>query len=221
MARAGNSSGNGKGKRNANDPLKQRVLKAATELFSENGVDGTSLREIADGAGVTKGAIYHYFPSKDELHASIHLSRHDAALAELEQVTSSDDSNREKVRKVVWLMLNSIATHRAEFTVLLREGAPTKPLHWQILAEKRDHYLSLIEGVLEDGARSGEFEIDDPHLAMLALVGMCNWSYTWIQANTDTPVDRVAQQFSDIFLTGIVAGSGAASEPARERAGAR
>jgi AcrR family transcriptional regulator len=187
------------------DPLKQQILRAATDLFSENGVDGTSLRMIADQVGVTKGAIYHYFPSKDELHASIHLSRIDTALAELEQVTSSVVSNREKVRQVIWIMLNSIATHQAEFTVMLREGVASKPLHWQILAEKRERYRSLVQGVLENGASSGEFDLDDPQTVAFALIGMCNWSYTWIGVNSDTPVDKVADMFSNIFLEGIVA----------------
>lgn len=46
---------------------RQRVLDAALELFAENGVSGTSLQMIADRIGVTKAAVYHQFPSKDEI----------------------------------------------------------------------------------------------------------------------------------------------------------
>ncbi len=208
MAPAGKNSNGGR-----DAELKQRILTAATELFSEKGVDATSLREIADRIGVTKGGIYHYFPSKDELHASIHLYRIDAALEELEELTSSDLSSEDKVRKLIWIMLNSIATHREEFTVMLREGVADRPLHWQILAEKRERYQVLVRGVLEDGLEAGEFESFDPKLAALALIGMCNWSYTWIGANDEKPVEQVAEQFSDILLNGMVAhakqGSGA------------
>jgi len=46
---------------------RQRVLDAALELFAENGVSGSSLQMIADRIGVTKAAVYHQFPSKDEI----------------------------------------------------------------------------------------------------------------------------------------------------------
>jgi TetR/AcrR family transcriptional regulator, cholesterol catabolism regulator len=198
------TSVNGSGGKEGQDPLRARILTAATELFSEKGVNATSLREIADRVGVTKGGIYHYFPSKDELHASIHLYRIDAALEELEEVTSSGLSSEQKVRKLIWIMLNSIATHREEFTVMLREGVADRPLHWQILAEKRERYQVLVRGVLEGGVEAGEFEIADPRLGALALIGMCNWSYTWIEANNDTPIEQVAELFSDMLLTGMV-----------------
>jgi AcrR family transcriptional regulator len=46
---------------------RQRVLDAALELFGEQGVSGTSLQMIADRIGVTKAAVYHQFPSKEEI----------------------------------------------------------------------------------------------------------------------------------------------------------
>lgn len=44
-----------------------RLLAAAMELFAEHGVSGTSLQMIADRLGVTKAAVYHQFPTKDEI----------------------------------------------------------------------------------------------------------------------------------------------------------
>jgi AcrR family transcriptional regulator len=48
-------------------PAQQRVLTAALELFADYGVSGTSLQMIADRIGVTKAAVYHQFPTKDEI----------------------------------------------------------------------------------------------------------------------------------------------------------
>ncbi|HWM40698.1 MAG TPA: helix-turn-helix domain-containing protein, partial [Streptomyces sp.] len=48
-------------------PVPQRLMAAATRLFSEQGYDRTSVQEIVEAAGVTKGALYHYFGSKDDL----------------------------------------------------------------------------------------------------------------------------------------------------------
>jgi AcrR family transcriptional regulator len=46
---------------------RERVLEAALELFAEHGVSGTSLQMIADRIGVTKAAVYHQFPTKEEI----------------------------------------------------------------------------------------------------------------------------------------------------------
>ncbi len=60
--------GSGQGRRTANGtPVPQRLLAAATRLFAERGYDRTSVQEIVEAAGVTKGALYHYFGSKDDL----------------------------------------------------------------------------------------------------------------------------------------------------------
>ena len=47
--------------------MPERLLRAATTLFAEHGFDGTSVQEIVEAAGVTKGAMYHYFASKEDL----------------------------------------------------------------------------------------------------------------------------------------------------------
>jgi len=48
-------------------PAKSRIISAATVLFAEHGVGGTSLQMIADAIGVTKAAVYHQFKTKDEI----------------------------------------------------------------------------------------------------------------------------------------------------------
>jgi AcrR family transcriptional regulator len=50
---------------------KQRILEAARELFARQGVQRTSLQEIADRLGITKPALYYHFSSREELVRSI------------------------------------------------------------------------------------------------------------------------------------------------------
>jgi AcrR family transcriptional regulator len=48
-------------------PVQERLIAASLRLFAAQGVEGTSVQEIVAAAGVTKGAMYHYFASKDDL----------------------------------------------------------------------------------------------------------------------------------------------------------
>jgi AcrR family transcriptional regulator len=62
---------------------KARIIGAAAELFATHGAGGTSLQMIADAIGVTKAAVYHQFPTKDEIVIAVaeaELARLEAAL---------------------------------------------------------------------------------------------------------------------------------------------
>jgi AcrR family transcriptional regulator len=56
---------------------RQRILDVALDLFTEQGYDGTSLREIAEQLSITKAAIYYYFESKEDILMALHLRLHE------------------------------------------------------------------------------------------------------------------------------------------------
>jgi AcrR family transcriptional regulator len=63
------------GRRPGNNPTRETILDAAEETFAKSGYAGTSLREIADRAGVNQALLHHYFGSKDGLFKAIFLRR--------------------------------------------------------------------------------------------------------------------------------------------------
>ena len=81
-----------------------RTLRAALELFAEHGVNATSYQMIADAVGVTKGAIYHQFKTKDELVlavAEFELSRLEDALEAAESLDGSDVAREFLLNRVI------------------------------------------------------------------------------------------------------------------------
>jgi AcrR family transcriptional regulator len=63
----------------ASEPVdtRQRILDVALDLFTEQGFDGTSLRQIAEQLGVTKAALYYHFESKDDILMALHMRLHE------------------------------------------------------------------------------------------------------------------------------------------------
>jgi AcrR family transcriptional regulator len=61
----------------AKSDTRQRILDVALDLFTEQGYDGTSLREIAGRLSITKAAIYYYFESKEDILMALHMRLHD------------------------------------------------------------------------------------------------------------------------------------------------
>lgn len=178
-------------------------MRTATTLFGDRGVHSTSMREIAEALGVTKAALYYHFESKDQLHFEIHVRLIDGVLAGLDEIVHSDEDGAGKVRRVFELNLRSIAENRGAFTVLLREGGSLDVPHWSELAAKRDAFRARVRGILEEAQAAGAFAMEDTGVATLALLGMCNWAYTWIDVEGRTPVEAIARQFADIFIAGV------------------
>jgi AcrR family transcriptional regulator len=71
------------------DPIpdtRQRILDVALDLFTEQGFDGTSLRQIAERLGVTKAALYYHFESKDDILMALHMRLHELGKDSLQRM---------------------------------------------------------------------------------------------------------------------------------------
>lgn len=187
----------------APDTLLDRILATATTLFAANGVDKTSMRMIAEQLGVTKAALYYHVDNKDDLLHKIEEELIETVLAQLREIAESEQEPATKVRALVRHSLNSIADHRDAHTVFLREVRHLDDPSWSGVAEMRTTYRRTVAGILHEGVERGDFEIRDVDGATLALLGMCNWTYTWIDRDGKHSVDDLADQFADVFLQGI------------------
>ena len=79
-------------------PVPQRLLAVATRLFAERGYDRTSVQEIVEAAGVTKGALYHYFGSKDDLLHEVYARMLRLQQQRLDAVADSGAPVEERLR---------------------------------------------------------------------------------------------------------------------------
>ena len=97
-----------------------RIISAALELFSRNGVGGTSLQMIADSIGVTKAAVYHQYNTKDE----IVLAAAEAELASLEsviRVAEGEPSRAGARRTLLRGMIDLAVAHRRTVGTILND----------------------------------------------------------------------------------------------------
>jgi len=107
---------------------RERILDIALELFSTQGYDKTSLREIAQRLGFSKAAIYYHFASKEEILLALHLRLHEFgrdALQTMGEVGTSPE---------LWAMLldqliEQMLEHRALFILHERNRAALETLH--------------------------------------------------------------------------------------------
>jgi len=70
---------------------REKILEVALELFTHQGYDATSLRDIAERLGITKAALYYYFERKEDILLELHMRLHDAGSALLDELEATED----------------------------------------------------------------------------------------------------------------------------------
>src|SRR5690606_15325971 len=102
--------------------MRGRIIKESIDLFDKKGFSKTSIQDIIDTIGVTKGTFYYYFKSKQELLMDIHLNYIKELLAE-QAVILNDEylSSIVKMNKLIHLIIKNIKVHGKSARVFHRE----------------------------------------------------------------------------------------------------
>jgi AcrR family transcriptional regulator len=133
-----------------------KLVRAARTLFARNGYAGVSTEEIVRRAGVTRGALYHQFPAKEDLFMAVYeevereLTQRSAGL--LGEVGSPFAALRGGVRA----FLEACQAPEVQRIVLIDGPAVLGWERWREVAER--HGLGLIEGVVAEAIAAGEIE---------------------------------------------------------------
>src|SRR5215471_14073291 len=98
------------------DTKRPVIVRAATSLFAKRGVDATSMREIANAAGVREAAIYRYFASKEELSREIFASWYGWYSRQLREIVRGTGKTKAKVLSAARVELSAARDHTEAFT---------------------------------------------------------------------------------------------------------
>jgi AcrR family transcriptional regulator len=189
----------------APDQTRQALIDCALELFGKNGYAVTSVQEITEAAGVTKGAFYHHFESKEDLLRLIHDEFLDYQLAILKMALEQDEDPAERLRELLRALLTSTARYQANVTVFYLERRNLTGARFKAMKRKRDEFDRLFLEVIERGIAAGQFRDDlDPRIVGLGILGMCAWVHQWYRAGGQYSAEQVADIFSEMVLPGLL-----------------
>ncbi len=187
--------------------MKTELIQASISLFVEKGFSATSIQDIVDKVGVTKGSFYYHFKSKEALLMHIHLSYIDDLLSRQDRILVSEHSAEKKLVRIVELLIRDIEDQGAIGQVYYRELRHLTPENADVIRKKRADFRDKIEMVIQKGMTEGEFRASlDPRMATFAILGITNWSYQWFNPAGAVSADELAALHADLILNGIVAG---------------
>jgi AcrR family transcriptional regulator len=191
----------------AGSERRDEILAIAAELFAERGFAATTVREIADAAGILSGSLYHHFDSKESMADELVRELLERVLDEYRAIVTAGDEPVQTLRALVRVAFGAIAGDRATVALMVNE--------WNVFVQyPRFAYLRDIEeeterlwvGVFERGIRSRAFRDDLDARMFYRLVRDSIWvSVRWYRANGPDTADEIADSYVDVWLGGIAA----------------
>lgn len=149
-----------------------RIRDAAARLFAVRGFHGTGMRQVAEEAGVSIGALYHYFPSKEEVFLAVLREEYEGRLAAAQALWREGLPASEVVRRVVEIHFASVAAGHPSGRLLgLAWSEAPSGLRAQILSF-REEYARCIAELLTQAMGRGEIRPAHPLLTAYALLGL-------------------------------------------------
>jgi len=136
-----------------------KLLTAAVACFAEKGFSATSVREIATRAGISQGAMYTYFKSKDELIRQIVLEEQQSALTS--QTEPYSGSHFQRLSKVISSCISNVGypvTHHL-WVEIIAESARNPELRDVFISSDKIMRQGIAD-IIENGIKAGEFRQD-------------------------------------------------------------
>lgn len=185
--------------------MKQEIMETSIRLFGEKGFTETSIQDIVDAIGVTKGTFYYYFSSKQELLKDIHLDYIETILKEQESIVNDPGRDcKTKMRDIIYMLIKNIQTRRQSARIFLREMRNLNGEHVQQIKEKRDEFRLNFQKLIETGIEKGELKSHlRPDMITFGILGMTNWSYQWYRPDGGVSEEELADIYVDMILNGI------------------
>ena len=178
------------------------VLDSAEVLFAEKGFHATSMRDIAQTAGMSIAGLYYYLPSKQAALCFVCtriFDRLDAAAQELRSIVDPEQRLRDFVRTHLAFMLRNDAAYR----VLLHDMDALDGEYGDRMRLRKRRYFSLAADLV--GRMDVNIAFISTRIAAAALFGMLNWAPTWYRRDLDGDIETVADNIFALFLGGISA----------------
>lgn len=149
-----------------------KIMASAAKVFAEKGFDETSVQDIADHAGIAKGTIYYYINKKEDLLLSLIKFAQGHLFAKIETSIGKVATASEKIEIIVHTHLKILRIFGPIVSFfaqsLFVEDSSTR----LALGKFRKRYLNLLELIIDEGIRSGEFRRVDSQRAAVAILGM-------------------------------------------------
>jgi len=185
---------------------RERILRAAVDVFARNGYFNAKVSEIAKAAGVADGTIYLYFDGKEDLLVTIFREHTRNYLQSLERELANVRQPEDRIRVAIRHHLETLGRDKALAIVSQVELRHSLKFMSLLSQQEVADYLNMIRKIVEYGQAEGVFRRTlHPTLVAKSVFGILDEMVTsWILSEKDHNLADQAEQIADFVLTGLL-----------------
>ena len=189
----------------ANSERRAEILAIAAELFARKGYQNTTVREIADAAGILSGSLYHHFDSKEAIVGEILSALVNDLIGEHTRIVEAGDDPATTLRNLVRNQFRALVQHRAAITTANNDAYHLRQLPRLHRLEEADGEIAEIwTGVLRRGIDDGTFRSDlDPALSWTFIRGAVWGTVQHLSRRSPAPTDELADAYLVTLFGGL------------------
>ena len=182
----------------------EEVLDAGLRIFASKGYRAATIEDIASELGFTSAALYYYIKGKQDLLLQAVNRPIDFLINSANQYEDFKGTSSQKLTALIETHILLIMEHRDWFTVRLRDKAFLPEKDIKELRKRDQQYRQIFSQVIIEGNQSGEFEVANPRVSALVILGSLNWTVHWLKPDGKIDPTAVAREISTTFLNGMM-----------------
>jgi TetR/AcrR family transcriptional regulator len=181
---------------------REALLRQAIAAFNQKGFHATSLGDIATSLGVTKAALYHYFPNKHALLYEAFAEALRVGFEAIEQAERKGGTGLEKLQLALKEYLEVTLSEMSRCVIITEEHA-LEPDDRAEIVRQRDRFEAKLRGFVREGIEDGSIIPCDPKLAIFSIFGAVNWVPKWYSDSGEWNNKQLAKGMSELLCRSI------------------
>lgn len=184
---------------------REELLEMAATMFAERGLRATTVRDIADAAGILSGSLYHHFSSKEEMVDEVLRGFLDWLFDRYQRIIDTEPNPLERFKGLFMASFDAIEGHHAEVVIYQDEAKRLSgQLRFGYLEELNKRQRKMWVDVLTEGIAQGYFRPDIDVDLVYRFIRDTTWvSVRWYQPGGPLTAEQVGRQYLSIVLGGI------------------
>lgn len=190
-------------------PVSRRdeLLDLAATMFAERGMRATTVRDIADSAGILSGSLYHHFKSKEQMVEEVLRDFLDWLFGRYQEVVDTEPNPLERLKGLFMTSFEAIEHRHAQVVIYQDEAKRLSSLPQFDFVdirnkEQRTMWLDLLNEGIEQGCFRPDIDVD----VVYRFIRDTTWvSVRWYQPGGPLTAEEVGRQYLSIVLGGISA----------------
>ena len=185
---------------------REELLAIAARLFAEKGFRNTTVRDIADAAGILSGSLYHHFDSKESMVDEILSSFQDELFGTYDRILLSQDDARTKLERAVLVSFEAIDHHHDEVAIFQNDQAYLATFdRFAYIHDRNRQSREVWIRLLDDGVRTGALRSDlDVELTYRFIRDTVWVAVGWYRPGGKLTYSDIARQYLSILFEGIL-----------------